>query len=97
VQLVDADGNYLLVENLQNSQNVVVGIAPATAPHVIGGLAGEPDGDRTNEFTLRDGARLTFAEARTTPGLYYGRLAGTWRVRPSEGLFTLGRAERCGS
>lgn len=92
VLMVDPSGNYVLVENLNRSQNVVLRLTEATRSRVTGGLAGIPDGDVANDFSLRDGSALGFADARTVRGLY-GRFAGGWRVRPPERLFTRGRAE----
>ena len=89
--VVDRQGSYVLIENHTSNQNVLLGLTGADSAHVTGGLAGIPDGDRTNDFTLRDGTVVGFAEARTVDGLY-GRFAGSWRVRPSERLFTRGAA-----
>jgi hypothetical protein len=92
VLVVDPEGNHVLVENLSRSQNVVVGLSPTGVQRAEGGLAGTPDGDRANDFTLPDGTVLGWADARTVHGLY-GRFAGGWRVRPAQRLFTRGRAE----
>ncbi|MGY1669151.1 ankyrin repeat domain-containing protein [Geodermatophilus sp. SYSU D00710] len=90
--VVDPRGVWVRVENLNVSQNVLMGL-PDGAGASTRGLAGTGDGDRTNDFTLRDGSVLGFAEARTIDGLY-GRFASSWRVQPAERLFTAGDAQQ---
>ena len=92
VLVVSPRGDYVIVENLNISQNLRFGVTVGTAETVVGGLGGVPDGDRTTDFTLRDGTVLSALERGTIEGLY-GRFAGSWRVRPEERLFTDGSAE----
>jgi len=87
--IVDPSGSYVLIENLGMSQNIVVGAAHGI--DVKGGLGGIPDGDRANDFTLRDGTALPLLAAQTIDGLY-GQFARSWRVTPHERLFTQGVA-----
>ena len=89
---VAPDGSYAIVENLNVSQNVIFGITEDIRQQVRGGLGGVPDGNRANDFTLRDGTLMSADEAGTIEGLY-GRFAMSWRVTPEERLFTRGTAD----
>lgn len=90
--VVGPDGSYVVIENLDRAQNVMMVLSTDTGNKVTGGLTGVPDGDVANDFTLRDGTVMAMGEAHTIEGLY-GRFASSWRVRPDERLFTQGKAE----
>ncbi len=89
VLIVEPAGSYVLIENRGFCQNVKVSLAHDTK--TTGGLSGVPDGDKSNDFILRNGTAMSLQAANTVDGLY-GRFAQSWRVRPGERLFTLDAA-----
>ncbi len=84
-------GSYVIIENLNVSQNVLFGITGQTQQQIRGGLGGVPDGNGANDFTLRDGSILSAEDAMSIDGLY-GRFAASWRVQSDERLFSRGDA-----
>lgn len=52
------------------------------------GLIGSLDGDRSNDFRLRDGTKLSSPPSNDT----IARLGESWQVRPAESLFKRARA-----
>jgi hypothetical protein len=89
ILIVAPDGSYAWIENLAISQNVMTDLAPGGRHQ--GGLAGTANGIAADDFSLRDGTRLSVADVSTIEGLY-GRFAQSWRVQPGRRLFTQGSA-----
>jgi RHS repeat-associated protein len=90
VYVESPDGWLIAIENLNVSQNIIVVARPDAD---VVGLAGTPNGDRTDDLLRRDGTVLPLATLDTVRGLY-GTLAAEWRVRPGERLFTDTPAQR---
>jgi ankyrin repeat protein len=88
--VISPAGSYVRVENLNVSQNVIVGLVAADARNTSG-LVGVVDGEPGNDLALRDGSVVPLHQLRTIEGLY-GTFAEAWRVRPNERLFTRGKA-----
>jgi hypothetical protein len=90
--VVEPGGSYVIVENLNVSQNVLFGVSEDIRALIAGGLGGVPDGDRANDFALRDGTILDSGSIGSIENMY-GRFAASWRVTPEERLFTRGTAQ----
>ena len=88
--IVAPDGSYVVIQNLNVSQNVRIYLTSRTADQVSGGLGGTPDDDAANDFALRDGTSVTIID--TIEGLY-GTFGAAWRVQSGERLFVTGQAE----
>lgn len=91
VGVVTPDGSWVWVAHGRNSQDVSTSLTQ-TAAADADGLGGTPDGDPTNDFSLRNGSVIALAGSRSLDVLY-GEVGNDWRVRPDERLFTDGRAE----
>jgi hypothetical protein len=90
--VIHPGGSYVIIENLIASQNVQFAITTAMKAQISGGLGGVPDGDRGNDFTLRDGTVLDPGTINSIENMY-GKFAASWRLTPDERLFTQGSAE----
>ncbi|WP_299484140.1 Ig-like domain-containing protein [uncultured Roseibium sp.] len=89
--ITDAFGNGVWAR--PSSSSPFMNLRPFASNDLRGdveGLLGNADGDRSNDFTLRDGTVLSQPLATT---VLYGEFADAWRVDQANSLFVYGDGE----